>query len=49
MEFVDIDTVKTWETPLLLYMKNILDWDDQLTAKFDQELQKASLQTKNAV
>ena len=43
--YFDIETVKMWETPVLLYMKNILGWDDLLTARFDAELQKASRQT----
>jgi len=47
--YFDIETVKMWETPLLLYMKNILGWDDALTAKFDAELQKANQQTKITV
>ncbi len=40
--YFDIETVKMWETPLLLYMKNIMGWDDILTAKFDAELQNLS-------
>ncbi len=47
--YFDIETVKMWETPLLVYMKNIMGWDDQLTAKFDSELQRASKQTAIAV
>ncbi|MCE9538949.1 MAG: glycerol-3-phosphate dehydrogenase, partial [Bacteroidetes bacterium] len=42
--YFDIETVKMWETPLLLYMKKLLNWDDLLTEKFDAELQKASQQ-----
>ncbi|MES2285560.1 MAG: FAD-dependent oxidoreductase [Bacteroidota bacterium] len=42
--YFDIETVKIWETPLLLYMKKLLNWDDHLTAKFDAELQKAGQQ-----
>ncbi|MES2592978.1 MAG: FAD-dependent oxidoreductase [Bacteroidota bacterium] len=47
--YFDIGTVKAWETPLLIYMKGILNWDDKLTAKFDAELQKASRQTSVVV
>ena len=43
--YFDIETVKMWETPLLVYMKNIMGWDDLLTAKFDVELQMATKQT----
>ncbi len=43
--YFDIETVKMWETQLLIYMKSILGWDDLLTTKFDIELQKASQQT----
>jgi glycerol-3-phosphate dehydrogenase len=43
--YFDIASVKMWETPLLLYMKNLLNWDDALTARFDAELQKATQQT----
>ena len=47
--YFDIETLKMWETPLLLYMKNVLGWDDQLTARFDAELHKASEQISVAV
>lgn len=47
--YFDIETVKKWETPLFLYMKDILNWDEQLTLKFDKELQKASQEIKIAV
>lgn len=47
--YFDIETVKKWETPLLLYMKNIFGWDELLTAKFDKDLQKASQQTMISV
>ena len=47
--YFDIETVKKWETPLLLYMKNIFQWDDALTALFDRDLQKSSQQTSIAV
>jgi glycerol-3-phosphate dehydrogenase len=36
--YFDIETVRKWETPLLLYMKSLLGWNDLLTAKFDSEL-----------
>ena len=47
--YFDIASVKKWETPLLLYMKNLLNWDDALTTKFDKELQKATQQIGVAV
>ena len=43
--YFDIATVKMWETPLLIYMKTLLGWNDMLTVKFDGELQKATQQT----
>ncbi len=47
--YFDIETVKRWETPLLLYMKNLMNWDDALTAKFDAAMQQADRQTSIAV
>ena len=39
--YFDIAAVKLWETSLLMYMKNLLGWDDQLTSTFKKELQNA--------
>ena len=44
--YFDIALVKMWEKDVLLYMKNLLAWDDTLTARFDAELLKAAQQTE---
>ncbi len=39
--YFNINLVKQWKASLLLYMQAILLWDNELTKKFDLELQKA--------
>jgi glycerol-3-phosphate dehydrogenase len=36
--YFDIKTVEKWAHPVLLYMKEIMKWDDALTAKMDNDL-----------
>ena len=39
--YFDINLVKKYEASVLLYMKGILQWNDELTQVFNLELQKA--------
>lgn len=43
--YFDIKTVEKWASPVLLYMKNIIKWDDTLTATLDKELDKLNQHT----
>ena len=43
--YFDITTVKKWASPLLHSMKGILNWNDELTRRFDAELQQFCEQT----
>lgn len=43
--YFDIKTVLKWANPVLLYMKEIMQWDDTLTAKLDKELDKLNQHT----
>ena len=36
--YFDIETVILWEKQIVLYMKNILNWNEQLTSKFCADL-----------
>jgi glycerol-3-phosphate dehydrogenase len=43
MLYFDIDSVKSYRTALINYMKGILQWDSTLTEYYDKELQQAIL------
>ncbi len=38
--YFNISIVKEWNNELLIYMKNILNWDEASTTRFDSEMQK---------
>lgn len=39
--YFNIEMVKQWKTSILLYMKALLSWNDELTNRFERELQSA--------
>lgn len=43
--YFDIKTVKTWESDLLIYMKELMKWDDSFAACLDTEMQELCRQT----
>lgn len=43
--YFDIKTVEKWANPVLLYMKELMQWDDTLTAKLDKEMDKLTQHT----
>jgi glycerol-3-phosphate dehydrogenase len=43
--YFDIKTVEKWASPVLLYMKELMQWDDTLTATLDKELDKLNQHT----
>lgn len=43
--YFDIKTVEKWANPVLLYMKELMQWDGTLTAKLDKEMDKMTQHT----